>query len=50
MLPEDEFDWLLGYEFVDGNLIHPDDEECDGCEPNEYETDPQYGSIDRHGY
>jgi hypothetical protein len=46
---DDEWNWLF-HHIVDenGNVVHEDD--VYGSEPNEIETDPQYGRIDRNSY
>lgn len=46
---DDEWHWLFGY-LIDenGNVVHGDD--VYGSEPNEIETDPQYGRLDRNSY
>ena len=52
MPAEDEWNWLFNLENLGERIVHPDDEELDfyGIEPNEYETDPQYGSINGNPY
>lgn len=54
MPSEDEWNWLFNLENLGERIVHPDDEELDHewdrIEPNEYETDPQYGSLNRFPY
>lgn len=53
MLNDSEWNWLFDYYYTDGRLVHPDDQDLDdeyGCEPNEIEVDPQYGSLNRFPY
>ena len=52
MPSDDEFNWLFFYNTDGERVVHQDDEERDayGNQPSEIETDPQYGSLDRHSY
>ena len=56
MTSDNEWNWLFNYYYTEMRVAHPADIEQDTyhdefqCEPNEYETDPQYGTINRKSY